>query len=284
MNLFGKIKQVTQNPSLGVGYAKYLFSGCTTSGRPTRLMHGRVRLGGFTGFSEYHSCASAVSVEEFRLLKVLPGVDGVILDVGANLGLVSLLLADSFPDKRIFSFEPNPRTYADLCDNIRLNQAANVAPIQLALGAKQAILPFQTSENSRATAKLARAGDDNTVDIQCTTIDLFVQAQLADSKIAFIKVDTEGHEAAVFQGAQVTLASGIVSAIYYEICPPLAEQAGYSATLASEILDSHGYRLFRPTDSGSLESVTPNDARGVALENWIAVSKTRDLREINVVI
>jgi hypothetical protein len=62
-----------------------------------------------------------VNDQERRFFSQLPLVDGTVLDVGANLGIVSVILARRFADRVIYAFEPNPTTYAALQDNLALN-------------------------------------------------------------------------------------------------------------------------------------------------------------------
>lgn len=58
----------------------------------------------------------------------------VFWDVGANVGLFSLYAAALQPGCRILAFEPAAHNYASLCDNILLNNAANILPFSVALG------------------------------------------------------------------------------------------------------------------------------------------------------
>jgi FkbM family methyltransferase len=56
----------------------------------------------------------------------------VIWDVGANIGMFTLFAAERWPDARLFSFEPVPRTFEALSSNV--GHLANVTVVNMALG------------------------------------------------------------------------------------------------------------------------------------------------------
>src|SRR5262245_24874789 len=73
--------------------------------------------------------------EERRILeeRVRPGMR--VVDIGANVGLYSLLLARLVgPEGRVFAFEPEPTLFRALADNCRRSRLTNLAPRNLALG------------------------------------------------------------------------------------------------------------------------------------------------------
>ena len=59
----------------------------------------------------------------------------VILDFGANLGLVSIYMAKKHPYIKIYAYEPVPKTFAYLQENIKLNQCSNITAFNLAITA-----------------------------------------------------------------------------------------------------------------------------------------------------
>lgn len=66
--------------------------------------------------------------------KVQIGKDEVILDVGANEGMFTILMAALFPEARIIALEPVPRTYFQLVRNLGLNGFKNVSAYNVGLG------------------------------------------------------------------------------------------------------------------------------------------------------
>lgn len=110
VSLLRNIAKVCKEPSIGVEFAGYWASRFANSEQATKRMAGDVKLQGFNGFSEYHSCG-AVSPSEEKVLRSLSIDDELVVDVGANLGLVSLMLSKAFPLCEIHAFEPNPSTH-----------------------------------------------------------------------------------------------------------------------------------------------------------------------------
>jgi FkbM family methyltransferase len=69
-----------------------------------------------------------------RGLKFLP--NDIILDIGANEGMFSILMAKIFPKVKVISFEPVPKTFFTMIRNIGLNGVANIHPYNLGVGGK----------------------------------------------------------------------------------------------------------------------------------------------------
>ena len=60
-----------------------------------------------------------ITKTRFILKEELGTEPEVIFDIGANVGIWSYWFSDRFPDATIFSFEPVPKTYADLKENLK---------------------------------------------------------------------------------------------------------------------------------------------------------------------
>jgi FkbM family methyltransferase len=123
----------------------------------------------------------------------------LFVDVGANVGYFSLLAASRAA--RVIAFEPNPRCHAALVENARLNgfDRIDARPIGLAEAAGQAILGVAQEANSGAGTLRESPGQQ--VPIALDTLD----AQLGAERPALIKIDVEGAELRVIEGAQATL-------------------------------------------------------------------------------
>jgi hypothetical protein len=80
--------------------------------------------------------------------------DAVIFDVGANIGLTSVIFSISSPDGKIFSFEPSPKAFSFLCETVNLNDLKNCSPVNLALGAELGELQFCDNPTSASASHL----------------------------------------------------------------------------------------------------------------------------------
>lgn len=168
--------------------------------------NGPVTLVGREG-DRYFERASLKRLSERILLSLLErGVrgDGVALDVGANIGLTSVLLARCGPGP-VYAFEPHPATFGYLEKTIAANGLTNVTPVNLALGAEAETLPFFVDEDSSASHVVSPQNDgrDGSITVPISTVDAFA-ADLG-RPVSFIKIDAEGAEPDVLKGAEATL-------------------------------------------------------------------------------
>lgn len=125
------------------------------------------------------------------------------LDIGANIGLAALLMAEIAPSSKIFSFEPSPRTYGHLVENIGRNQGlSQISPQPFAVGDSSKKIRFFNDDAQSHANHIALDGDG--IEVEMKSIDDFVYAS-GLSTVDFIKIDIEGFELPAFQGAVQTL-------------------------------------------------------------------------------
>jgi FkbM family methyltransferase len=271
MSLLRNAWTVVAHPSIAIEYAAWAAQRSFTEHGPLRTVGG-VRIGNFNGFSEYHSVVRGVSNAELAFLRGYDFPSGAILDVGANLGLFSLVMSRRYPDRRIVAFEPAPSTFAALVANASLNDAKNVECHRVGVAAHDGTATFALRENARANSSLSRGAQNAAgIEIMCTTLDRFV-ALAGINQIALLKVDVEGFEADVFRGAREVLARMRPGVAYFEVCPALARKEGFAADEAAAILEDAGYALHRIGPDGSLSRSTRKETSAIALENWVALS------------
>ena len=122
----------------------------------------------------------------------------VTVDVGANIGEVSIVMSlRAGPTGRVFAFEPNPRIYRYLLGNLALNQCHNVTALNAAVGAAAGTLRMSDGRRD----DMNRVVDAGEIEVSATTLD----EQNWPGTIALVKVDVEGSELLVLEGAQRTL-------------------------------------------------------------------------------
>jgi len=132
---------------------------------------------------------------------------GTVLDVGANIGLTTLLhsrLADT-----VHAFEPSPTTFELLRENIARAGVQNVELHNVGLGEQPGSFELTFAPQNRSGAFVSdqtQASTGHTVErIQIATMDQRVDAARI-GKVDLIKIDVEGFELHVLRGGRQTLA------------------------------------------------------------------------------
>ena len=148
------------------------------------------------------------------------------LDVGAHVGFFTCLGALMVgPGGRVVAFEPNPANHEFLKRNIEANGLNNVTVIQAAVGERDGVTTLYENLDNDGGHALWQPGlhpanprsRDRSVaaEIPQVTLDS-ISAQLNLGDIKAIKIDTEGAEFRVVQGAAGRLAQGTVSLVICE--------------------------------------------------------------------
>ncbi|WP_233840489.1 FkbM family methyltransferase [Dyella sp. 2HG41-7] len=120
--------------------------------------------------------------------------DATAIDIGANIGNHSLYFSSHF--KRVVSFEPHPRIFKVLSLNAELVDNLTCHNVGLSDQEGSAILSGPANNFGRST--IGELRDARSVDIMLTTLDTFREFD----NVKLIKIDVEGHEYKVLQGAK----------------------------------------------------------------------------------
>ncbi len=205
--------------------------------------------------------------------RLLPGAR-TFLDVGASTGLFSLLAALDDPARRVWAFEPSPRTAQALRHNLARNGAGNVTVLELALAAddgaaKLWIPPGESLPLGASTLPAFRAGGE-AVPVRARRLDALA-AELAWPAIDLVKLDTEGTEPAVLEGARDLLARD-EPWIVCEVLHGLTEERLHA------VLDPIGYRYFALTARGPVEHSRIAGDPSYRDRNWLFATPGRIAR------
>jgi FkbM family methyltransferase len=123
---------------------------------------------------------------------------GVVFDVGAHAGLHTLLASKlSGPGGKVYAFEPNPRNLHYLGEHLRINRVRNVEVLSCAVAERSGEGFFQEGRNS-STGHLAT---ERGLVVCTVSLDECVESGRVLCP-ALIKIDVEGAEMLVLQGAQ----------------------------------------------------------------------------------
>jgi FkbM family methyltransferase len=158
-----------------------------------------------TGVLSLVNCAGMYDFNNMILFQDFLVNGGTFLDIGANIGVYSLLMSEN-PSVRVFSFEPNPSAYRKLSANVAQNHRTNVVLMNVALSAATGEVTM-SDDGSSPTNKVQR---DGTIKVAAQRLDDCLPS--AGAPIV-AKIDVEGHELQVLAGAEVSLKSLMMIAI-----------------------------------------------------------------------
>jgi FkbM family methyltransferase len=204
-----------------------------------------------------------------RLLR--PGM--TVLDIGAHHGLYSLLAAKRVGRHgRVIAFEPSPRERRRFSKHMRLNRRRNVEVESCAVGNKPGEAELFLVDGFRDWGNSLRppAVPEPTrkVNVQVRRLD-DVLAERGIEHVDFLKLDAEGGELAVLQGARRLLQTAPRPAILAEVEDIRTQPWGYQAREIMQLLARWNYRWFGLSEAGTLYPVSPDgdsyDANFVAL-------------------
>jgi FkbM family methyltransferase len=146
----------------------------------------------------------------------------VVWDVGANFGLYSILCAKQLgPDGRVFAVEPHRRALKLLYENIDLNDMRNrIEVFEGALSDQDGSAAFFESMETAFSglSDTGRATLEDTSMVETLRLDS-LRRKTGTRPIDLIKIDVEGHEAAVLEGALVALNASPNVIIQFEFSP-----------------------------------------------------------------
>ncbi len=204
------------------------------------------------------------------LLQELARDGGAFLDVGANIGFYSLVLAASRPAVEVIAFEPNPKNFELLRQNVRVNRFPQVKCEPLALSDVEGTtaLYLSASDMSASLESDFDAHPTATVRVNTTTLDDYLACHPVAADLV-VKVDVEGHEESFFRGARrsaTSLKPDFITEVTFD-------HGGETVTF----LQDTGYRFYQITDEGLLEAeeLTPVIREPFIFLNYLLSCKPR---------
>lgn len=170
--------------------------------------------------------------------------DSIILDIGANIGLHALSFSAMAKDGLVIAYEPQPKTFRTLQQNIFQNYIKNIIPLNVAIAKESALAEFYVMSDDAYSSLIDTGRKELTekVKVLCTAID----GLLGAIKVDFVKIDVEGLELNVLQ----SMSSLIVQhhpVIFCEIYKGNIVYNNPEETIT--YLRSFGYQVYRVIDS-----------------------------------
>jgi FkbM family methyltransferase len=179
--------------------------------------------------------------------------NGIFIDVGANIGAITVSIAKQRPDVHIIAIEASPRVFEYLSKNVEINNCENVTILNKAIAEEDdKNVSFFSPEELFGKGSLSPVFTDKAEMVQTITLDS-VYKRSTFSNIDFIKVDVEGFEKMIFLSGAELLSSGNAPKILFEFSAWMESQLdGSNAGDAQRILIDYGYNLFDASNPSKL--------------------------------
>lgn len=143
---------------------------------------------------------------ETEIFKSLITSDTTLIDIGANIGYYTLIATNLIKKGKIYSFEPVDSNYELLIKNIALNNSKNVKTFQKAVSNKKGKMKIYVDEKNLGNHSLSKKNVPNEMgfkEIETITLDSFLNdSNNTISNTIVIKIDTQGAEGLIIEGAQ----------------------------------------------------------------------------------
>lgn len=211
---------------------------------------------------------------EIKILRNLLKPGMTFVDIGANVGIYSVLASRLVGDGgKIYAFEPEPRNFELLKENLVLNGISNVHLANLAVGNNNEVMALQIARNSIGShSLLARKDVENEVLVNVVRLDDWFDCSFPP--IDVLKIDVEGYEPFVLEGAQRLL--HVIKFILFEYNKSDVDLHGGIAHLA-QLLNHFPYFYRINERKGDISAVSLSDIASTRYTNILASRTTLNI-------
>lgn len=188
--------------------------------------------------------------EEINFFKrtIQPGM--TVLDIGANIGFYSKILADLVGESgTIHSFEPDTVNFQRLVKST--SSLPQIKLVQKAVTDYSGVLKIYTSKMLNVDHRSYEVEEyDQVFEIPCVSIDEYLGV---NNHVDIIKMDIQGAEYTALKGMAHTLAANPHIQMLMEFWPYGLKSAGYSAIQLFELIQGYGFSMFFTEGDKSLK-------------------------------
>ncbi len=172
----------------------------------------------------------------------------VFLDIGTNIGLISLAVLKTIPNVKIFCFEPGPIPYASFTSTILANKLSDKVKLyNEALNKESGYIDFYMHNDKDSSGDgmidTRRSESDSTrITVKSTTLDEWSNLN-NEEKINVVKIDIEGAELCALQGS-IEFLSKNKPIIFLEISKENLKVYPHNELDILNFFESNDYNLF----------------------------------------
>lgn len=210
---------------------------------------------------------------EYLIIKAFVKEEDIVFDAGAHVGEWSALALEHTKNKcKLYSFEPVPHFFEKLKNEVKNN--AHCCQIALGAGQFQTTMNYYYEESEGCSSLFDRKALSSIpvqkISIHVTSLDKFCDTYKID-RINFLKIDVEGAEWDVLQGADHLISNKKIDFIQFEYGGTFPD-ANITLYQIYSYLTTHGYSIFRVTSDGLIHIPQwRNELENFHLSNYLAV-------------
>ena len=185
---------------------------------------------------------------ETHLLKAIANRSQVVIDVGANVGYYAVELGKVMGDfSRLLAIEPVRESFQQLERNVKLNELNDRVNMYMTAvgsieGTAEIFIPETSGSSAASTRNLHNEENHSSQIVPVTTIDAIMSSSGLD-KCDLIKIDVEGAELMVLQGAIGTIKKH-KPVIFAELLRKWSSHFSYNPNSVLELLAGFGYQCW----------------------------------------
>ena len=161
-----------------------------------------------TGLAPYLLMHGVFGEYETELVKEIVKPGAVVIDVGANIGYFTLLFSHLAGEGgKVYAFEPDPKNHELLLKNLDVNKVGNTTAVKKALSNKTGKTKLFLDQLNLGDMSMAAGNIDNPagfLEVETITLDEYLAGE-QEKRVDFIKIDVQGAEALVIEGAEKTI-------------------------------------------------------------------------------
>lgn len=159
----------------------------------------------------------------------------IVIDCGANVGELNLALNKGDADLKYYAFEPDEETF----ESLKMNNPKNIDTLfKLGLSNESKKMNFFL-DTEGGNSSIVDFGSKNVVEIQTSTLD----SMQINKKIKLFKVEAEGYEPEVLEGAESTLR--LIEYVSVDFGPERGEDSENTVIQVNNILTKAGFELIK---------------------------------------
>ena len=193
------------------------------------------------------------------LLRYLRAEDS-FLDIGANIGVYTLLAASKIHSGSIYSFEVLPKNYERLQENLKLNQFEQVKTYKVAVSDCTGTIALNLAEGD-SMPFITQTATEKTITVPTDTLNNLLQNQPL-TNLTLAKMDIEGAEILALKGANSLLKKQRPHVWILEINDTVSH-FGHQKQDLVDFLYGYGYKLYRyDADNNQLNLITVEEKKG----------------------